>query len=399
MSRSLRIGVVIGGQLVEERVFARGPITFGQSLRCDLSVPLELAPREHVLFDKSFLLQPLPGASIKRVGTRGRIALGEVTLLFQEVETVIAPKPRLPAALRQHHLDRRLAVIVGASLCVHIGIAAWAWTNDIEQSVFGERSIPTAFTQDTIDVTLPDYVDRVDPTSSQQTRPAVAPPVAPQHHIVQPVVSHPSDPQRLADEAGRMASILAGEDDNARGVGGMNHRQPGADLAHQLDDARNRTVTIGSTGHTSRADDRAALGTGGAMTLDDPSMQHAPEVRHETEQFHGRFQVVPLPGSDPGVTLTAQMVLDRIQAAYVPGLTRCYRLGQNEDATLQGKISIEFTVDERGKVIDPSAQGLTTKVDGCVANLMAGWRFSIPKDKSGAPTEATFKLALILKGS
>ena len=53
-----------------------------------------------------------------------------------------------------------------------------------------------------------------------------------------------------------MASILTG-DDGPHGFGGMNHRQPGADLARQMDDAANRVVTIGDNGHTSRVDDRA----------------------------------------------------------------------------------------------------------------------------------------------
>lgn len=389
---------MIGGQLVEERVFSRGPITFGQSLRCDLSVPVERMPREQILFDRELMLQPLAGASLKRVGTRGRIQLGDVTLLFQEVETVIAPKPRLPASLRSHHLDRRLATIIGASICVHVGIAAWAWTNDIETTVFGARTIPTAFTQETIDVTLPDYVDRVDPTTTA-TQPAIAKPVAPTHQIVQPVVSHPSDPQRLAEEAGRMASLLAGEDSDPNGVGGMNRRQPGADLAHQLDDARNRPVTIGSTAHTSRADDRAHVGEGGAMTLNQNELAHVEDGHHDAENHPGRIQISPLPGTETGSTLTAQAVLDRITTVYMAGLQRCYRLGQNEDATLEGKISLELTVDERGKVIDPSAQGLNSKVDSCVSSLMSGWRFSIPKDKGGEATDATFKLALILKRS
>src|SRR5262245_22107411 len=50
-SRALRVGVLLHGQLVEERLFADGlPITFGQSLRCKLSLPADGVPVEHVLF-------------------------------------------------------------------------------------------------------------------------------------------------------------------------------------------------------------------------------------------------------------------------------------------------------------------------------------------------------------
>jgi len=276
---------------------------------------------------------------------------------------------------------------------VHIGIAAWAWSRDIDQTVLGMREVPASFQQDTIDVQLPDHVERIDPTTTGQ-KPAIATPVTPTHHIVQPVVSRPSDPDRLAEDASRMASILTG-DDGAHGFGGMNRRQPGADLARQMDDAANRVVTIGDNQHTSRVDDRARFGTDRGLQIHDQTLTSM--VPAHTLEPTGRIQIKPLPGGDQGSTLTAQMVLERISTAYIAGLQRCYRLGQNEDAGLEGKIAIELTVDEHGRVIDPSASGLTSKVDGCVGGLMSSWHFGIPKDKDGEATQATFKIALMLK--
>jgi hypothetical protein len=416
--RSLRIGVVIAGQLVEERVFApTRPITLGQSLRCALSVPVEGVPREHLLFSRdegAFVLHVAPqmiarvgvGDRIEAVtetlriapGARGKLVLGDLTLLFQDVETVVRPKPHLPASLRARPIDRRLALIIGASLVVHIGIAAWAWNADIEQSVLGMREISPEFHQDTIDVQLPDFTDHVDPTQTPTTAPAVAPPVAPPHRIVQPARTLPSDPEQLARDASRMASILTG-DDGAQGFGGMNHRQPGADLARQMDDARNRVVTIGDTGHTSRTDDRARVGTGHDLHIDQPDAMVPAETHHDERVGTTRILVQPLPGMGDPTTLTPQSVLDKIGTAYLTGLQRCYRLGQNEDATLEGKIKLEFSVDEHGRVADPQAEGLTPKVDSCVQHFMSSWHFGIPKDKDGAATDASFKIALVLKKS
>jgi hypothetical protein len=380
--RSLRLGVVIGGQLVEERVFS-GAVTFGQSLRCAVSLPLEGLPREHLLFarDQGAFVLHVPsgmsarvasGSDVKLVegelrlaaGSRGKLAMGDATILFQDVATVVRPKPRLPASLRVHHFDRRLAVIVASSLVVHIGIAAWAWSADLSTTVLGGRDIPASFQQDTIDVSMPDHVERIDPTTNPR-QPAVATPVAPQHHIVQPVTS---DPQRLAEDASRMASILTG-DDGTHGFGGINHRQPGADLARQMDDAANHTVTIGDSDHTSRVDDRARLGTDRGLQIADQALTHEGGA-HTTERT-GRIQIQPLPGGDEGTTLTAQAVLQKIQTSYLAGLQRCYRLGQNEDAGLEGKIAIELTVDAHGRVTEPSAAGLTPKVDSCVAGFMS----------------------------
>jgi hypothetical protein len=415
--RSLRIGVVIAGQLVEERVFApTRPITLGQSLRCALSVPVEGVPREHLLFARdegAFVLHVAPqmiarvgiGDRIEAVtdtlrilpGARGKLVLGDLTLLFQDIATVVRPKPQLPASLRARPFDRRLALIIGASLFVHIGIAAWAWNADIEHSVLGMRELGPEFHQDTIDVQLPDFTDRVDPTQTPTTIPAVAPPVAPQHRIVQPARTLPSDPEQLARDASRMASILTG-DDGTHGFGGMNHRQPGADLARQMDDAQNRVVTIGDNGHTSRVDDSARIGNGRELHVTQPDVLVPAETDHH-EHLVTRVVIQPLPNDTDPTTLTPQSVLDKIGSAYLTGLQRCYRLGQNEDATLEGKIKLEFTVDEHGRVADPAAEGLTSKVDTCVQHFMSSWHFGIPKDKAGAATDATFKIALVLKKS
>jgi hypothetical protein len=410
--RSLRIGVVIAGTLVEERVFA-GAVTFGQSLRCSVSLPLDGLPREHLLFARdegSFVLHPSKGMSgcvaigseVKEIGelrlppgARGKLTIGDATILFQEIAHVVRPKPRLPASLRVHHFDRRLATIIAASLLVHVGIAAWAWSGDIDGAVLGMRDIPQSFQHDTIDVQLPDHVERIDPTTTGQ-KPAVATPVTPPHRIVQPVVSRPSDPDRLAEDASRMASILTG-DDGPHGFGGMNHRQPGADLARQMDDAANRVVTIGDNGHTSRVDDRARIGTDRGLQIHDQTIVETPIPAHNERE--GRIVIKPLPGGDQSSTLTAQMVLEKISTAYIAGLQRCYRLGQNEDVGLEGKIAIELTVDEHGRVTDPSASGLTQKVDSCVGGFMTSWHFGIPKDKDGQATQATFKIALMLKKS
>jgi hypothetical protein len=102
------VGIVISGQLVEERVFAVGrAVTFGQSLRCDLSVPVDGLPREHVLFAPDGTLSPPLGAEVVGSRARGKVTVGEVTILFQEVATPVAsPRMQLPASLRSSLADR-----------------------------------------------------------------------------------------------------------------------------------------------------------------------------------------------------------------------------------------------------------------------------------------------------
>ena len=92
-------------------------------------------------------------------------------------------------------------------------------------------------------------------------------------------------------------------------------------------------------------------------------------------------------------------VLDVINAEYLPGLQRCYRRGLSLDAQLSGKITISLTVNEQGRVTEPSASGTDPQVDHCVQTLMGVWRFPIPHDKAGEPTDATFHISLALRPS
>jgi hypothetical protein len=385
MSRGLRIGVVLSGRLVEERIVRAGPVTIGQSLRCDLSLPIDALPREHLLFDAALELHAPLGANVKTVGTRGKLELGELTILFQSIALAApVPRPQLPVELRRVQVDRKLAAIVGASLAVHVAVIACAITrDDVPLPSFVEHY------RDGIDVQLPDYVERVDPTTppptptpTTTTTPAPGPGVAREasHHPIVPTAPPPPS----AIEAQRLANILTGDDGSA-GFGGMSARQPGADLGTQIANARSSNATIGDGSHTSRVDDRAHLGDGTqalhtadqAMTAQARSEEHAPV----------RVAIAPEPHGDP----LGPDVLSKIQNAYLSGLQRCYRLALNGNAALEGKVALELTVLENGRVREPSANGVDDAVDHCIAGQMARWQFKAPRD------EATYSISLILK--
>jgi hypothetical protein len=414
--RSVRVGIVISGQLVEERVLdAATPVTFGQSLRCALSVPLDGLPREHVLFarDQGRLLLRVPTGMTGRIsrgdarvdvtpgdialerGVRGKLEIGDATILFQDIARP-APTPRmaLPPSLRQtfvDRVDRRLALFVGGSLALHIGLGVYAWTHDVEQRSFGTPTVATTYQQDVIDILVPDPV-----TPPTTTEPGVATPAPAHtpHRIVEPtrITTRPSQPI----DSQRLASILTGGDGEV-GKAGMNPRQPGADLDKQIDDARDAHATIGDGTHTSRANDDASVITrDGPITHVDPTLTHVPDTHRD--DLYIRIN----PGDvkpETSTTLTAATVLDRITTVYMAGLQRCYRLGLATDSKLAGRVRVSFTVDERGKVIDPDATGLSSEVDGCISRQMQNWRFPIPKDGDGDATDASFTVSLALQPS
>ena len=58
---------------------------------------------------------------------------------------------------------------------------------------------------------------------------------------------------------------------------------------------------------------------------------------------------------------------------------------------------VSFVVDDKGASTENSARGANAEVDRCIQDQMGGWRFPVPKDKDGDPTDAPFKLKLALQ--
>ncbi|HEY5948993.1 MAG TPA: hypothetical protein VIV40_26055, partial [Kofleriaceae bacterium] len=139
-ARILRIGVLLGGKIVEERLIReRTSVTIGQSMKNTFSIPVEGLPLELTLFsleegkyylrflnkmdgrlssgDQVNTLEALKGRGATNHGdywqvplsenSRGKLSLGDLTILFQFVtEPPRQPKPMLPASVRGTFADR-----------------------------------------------------------------------------------------------------------------------------------------------------------------------------------------------------------------------------------------------------------------------------------------------------
>lgn len=94
--------------------------------------------------------------------------------------------------------------------------------------------------------------------------------------------------------------------------------------------------------------------------------------------------------------LTPRRLLATIETSYMAGLRRCYKAQLKRDARAGGRVVVTFTVDTRGRLSSRDAKGVATKVERCVERAMQRWEFPPARDATGAPTEATFRLALRL---
>jgi len=89
-------------------------------------------------------------------------------------------------------------------------------------------------------------------------------------------------------------------------------------------------------------------------------------------------------------SLTAGVVLKKIQMSYMAGLTRCYNVALAKSPTLAGIVDLTFTIQESGRPIDPVCKGFDPSLDRCIAERVPTWRFPIPTQPDGTATRAGF---------
>jgi hypothetical protein len=161
-SKVLRLGVIQGGKIVEERLqTARQPVTIGTSARNTIVVPISDLPESFTAFTlagdayqlcfeegmdgrvqddqgSTDLATLVAQGRARREGKghamavtesmRGRLTLGEVTLLWQFVNPPPeAPRPVLPPNARGNHfrsMDRLFATVLALSFLTHGGLYA-----------------------------------------------------------------------------------------------------------------------------------------------------------------------------------------------------------------------------------------------------------------------------------
>jgi hypothetical protein len=174
-------------------------------------------------------------------------------------------------------------------------------------------------------------------------------------------------------------------------MGDMSRTRPGADLSKQLDTVRDdgggRSVVIGGGTRVTRGDGGVRAGVAYGPGLSKPTPAPSGPA--------GRISVADKNALD-ATSLTAEAVLAKIQSAYFAGLKRCYKTFLTKDPSARGTVTLGFTVDQTGRLVNPTATGFAGEVDTCFASMMRGWRFPVPKDADGEPIDATFTIQLSL---
>jgi hypothetical protein len=434
--RVLRIGVVKNGRIVEERIVRkRATVTIGRSERNHFVVHDERLPARFDLFElrgESYHLTftddmagrvstpsgPVDLATLRSSGlatprgrcwqvelterSRGKVAIGDSTLLFQFVTAPPAqPQPQLPAAVRGGYVGRidwPFISITMATAVLEFGLVFWLVSKDWPAEAAWQAP-PEDFVADVsltqIDVerlrkqlerpVVPDQVD--DPAAAPaEALPGGAQVRRPAKQLT-PAERAERAEARAREAADRVARVRAAMDQTARAKlltsvgergGVVDDVLHGGDVAgsSELLDQINR-VEVASRdggglllGRSRESGDGLGkvAGIEGLRTEGGDRNVKSAGIGEERrpEPKVGRGPVPPPIGDgvvDPAEVRTAV-------SNAMGGIKACYERALRRDPTLQGRVTISFTIGATGRVTRavPSNDTIGSAVSGCVAD-------------------------------
>jgi TonB family protein len=436
--RVLRIGIVQGGRIIEERLIrSRSNISIGWSSKATFAVPSEALPKQWMLFEltpKGYvarfadamdariavgneviaLAQLKQAGRIRRQGnawllllderSRGKINIGDLTILFQFVTPPpLQPRPRLPASVRGSWttgLDWAFTLIGGASFLVHLVFVLylrnvdWPRKPDIEE-------IPDRFVQMVVKAKPPEAPKPTateDKTEDTKVEKAVAS-TSSAKKAPKPEISAEEKARIDAERRARLAEqvrntgILKLLGAKADGSGSI------ADVLGKGDVDRDQEKAFQGVGGLTVATSDASLrgvksGTGGSGKVADiGSLRGAGTIAGgntgagATEKRVSGVVKSEAPAVDG--ELDPALVSKEVRAR-IGAVKACYERALKRNPNLSGKVKVRWTITAAGTVsgVDIADDSMgDSEVSSCIKQLVARWRFPAP---SGGSVEVEF---------
>ncbi|MFZ5441038.1 MAG: AgmX/PglI C-terminal domain-containing protein [Myxococcota bacterium] len=405
--RALRVALVQHGRIVEDRTFpGKVKISVGSDERCTFLVPMAEVPPMTPVFDvgrhgTTLLFEPGVDGRVALDGTdaplselearapkrgrqhalpltakaRGRVSIGEVSLLFQFVEPPKAPvRAALPKGSRGllAQVDRGFLVVLGLSLAAHFAGVGWISSQPVPE----ER-----------DVTIDEYdVDRfakvvlplpkpkpTPPPASTGEGPKTAPTKEPAAPARRPVAARPSQ----AEVNARVKTLgllgIIGARGEGRGAVGDVLSGSANDVAEALRGARQLTV---ATVDDATALRRRGADTGETDSIDLPGtegVKHVKLVERQNTDVVARVETEPV---EVSTGFPDERELSRWLNQRKAAVQSCYERELKRLPSLHGRLVIRFVVTPRGRVddLDFAEDSLRSKpVEDCISGLMRNW--------------------------
>jgi hypothetical protein len=427
----LRIGLVAGGRILEERIVKqRTSVTVGPSEKCmfvvQANVPLQFKLFELIGADYhlNFLdgmtgrvalatgitdLVSLKGQA-KRVGpayqirlteeARGKIVVGETTFLFQFVAPPpVQPRPQLPLSVKggvASQIDWSLTIIAAFSFLLHFGLIGAMYSDWMDPVVNDDI---TAGLLDMVQKTVPPPVETAEtPTSSASaTDTAPTPTAAPKQAAPTPKAGGQAPDAKvvagLLNEADQARIAILAALNGGPNINGAMKDDNGAPV--DLNSLANRSGGVSNTAgglnlpNGAGGPIRPGQNGGGLQSL------RGGETGGASTGAGQAVKVVPVGNVEYGGSTASVPVANAeavIRNQIHPGAKRCYQKGLESDPSQAGRLVILIKVAPSGEVDSVSVSsnsGLAAGVASCIQSVARRAKFD-PPGASGSTLSVPF---------
>jgi hypothetical protein len=423
----LRIGLVQGGRVLEERIIKqRVTVTVGSNEKSMFVIPSQAVPPMFKLFELlgndyylNFLdgmngrvalatgitdIQALRGQA-KKVGgayqvklteeARGKVVVGETTFLFQFVAPPpVQPRPQLPLAVKggiAAQIDWSLTIIAAFSFLLHFGIVGAMYSDWMDPIVGDDFNV--AGLVDMMKSIPPPPAVEVPETNPQATSTATAQAAKPTPASAGAGGTKSAQSGRSAGQVSdQKAAALAAQAEQMQmqalaAIGGQSSVQgalnrsdiPAVDLSGAA--ASNAGIGHGS-GDLKLGGGGASVqsgGKGGGLAgIGGGTKGEGTGTAGAETKVAGPTGVAQVGGTSATVPISDA---DRVIANLRGRFRACYQTGLNSDPSMSGKVLISARVGPNGEVTGAdvaSNTGLSPSVAQCIAGHVRRATFSPP---------------------
>ena len=437
----LRIGLIQNGKIVEERLMrSRSDVRVGQDFKKnDLVVPVSDLPKSFPVFEVKgdrYVLNFTPKMSgrvsaagevkslqdFRKAGkakkgkdgytiplspnSRGRVQIGEVTLLFQFVTPPPKrPQPVLPASMRGgwiKGMDRALVSVIAVSALIQVGFVVWVENQDWPQPKDLSQRIPDRFVEIEKEKEPPKPKKKIKTKAIKgktKEKKAKKEDSKPKKKKKKKKMSPEEQAKKEAEKQRQMAKEVK----NKTIIGQLGHiSKDGGTVADVLSEgvgkksmddafANSEGVTAGSGAEksglqTSGSSD--ASGSGKAAGIGDlgktegaKKAQKGVKTGQKKEQKVQARVNLKTPERTAGTGNLDSSSIRSVIKRYSSRIQRCYERQLKVNSKAAGKVVVNFTIGRAGRVTQ--SKSITDSVGGgvgsCVARVIQGLRFPRPK--------------------
>ncbi len=424
-SKVLRLGVIQGGKIVEERILStRQPVTIGTSARNTIVVPISNLPESftaftlqgdawHLCFEEGMdgriqddqgatdLASLVAAGKARKEGKghavpvadtqRGRLTLGEVTLLWQFVpQPPEAPRPVLPPDARGNHfksLDRLFAIVLATSFLLHGGAYVALANTDLPPEVTIEL-VPDRFAR----LLVPDRLPAPPVEKKEEARAAAEEKKVeekkPDPDAKKAEKKAETTEQVAARKAARAAAVAKAVQSKGmlKVLGALGPGSGGGAVSDVFGAGGGMTdvaSALSGAGGVAVATDpgagggRKGGGQGGAASIGDLATSGGGAVAYGTKSEVKVTGTVATEAAEIDSSDIDQAKLGAFVRARMGLIKACYENALKRNPNLKGKVVIRFTILETGGVADVGASQNSlgaSDVPTCIMNTMRSWR-------------------------